>query len=379
MKRLIVVMMSFAVMIVSVCSFTIAYADDSYVVQADDIYAKQGETVTVPLKLSGNKGLMGFKISIRYPDNQLVLADVSSGSLTADGLFNTTITDYYSVKGKFDVVWSDNAEVKDDGTLFIMTYKVKGSSDNGGYNISVTFSQEDTFNEKFEDVKLNCNPIKVNIGKDAPKEEQPTTTKKSSSDGDKVSDDYLISSTEQIIRSFGKTDIDSLTADQQKTVVEYVNNRVDSYGSGKKYDSFEEMKQDYLDATKNVATRKVLESTDPEAIVKVTDEVLKEYGVNSFSEIPADKKQEAVDKALQRLAEEGADENGFGSINSYDDAYQVLDEIKDRAKEDNEKTTTGLTQKAEHKHKQIIIIVCLTCVIIAGVVAIVILKRRKTI
>lgn len=374
-------MISFAVMLVSVCSFVVAYADDSYIVKADDIYAKQGETVTVPLKLSNNKGLMGFKISIKYPANQLVLTDVSSGSLTANGLFNTTITDYYSVKGKFDVVWSDNAEVKDDGTLFIMTYKVKESSDDGEYNISVTYNQEDTFNEKFEDVKLSCGPIKVNIGKDVPKKEQTTTTKKSSSPGDKVSDDYLISSVEQIIQSYGVDDFSSLTEEQQQNIVSYVNGRVDSYGGGKKYGSFDELKQDYLEAIKNEASRKVVESTDPDAIIKAADEVLKEYGVNSFSEIPADKKQVAVEKMLQKLADEGADEEGFNHLTSVDDAAKALDFAVKTACEEKDETISPSEEKGETNKKNskliITIVACLAglAIIIFGVI--IVKKRRK--
>lgn len=373
-------MMSFAVMFISVCSFTIAYADDSYVVKADDIYAKQGETVTVPLKLSGNKGLMGFKISIKYPDNQLVLTDVSSGSLTADGLFNTTITDYYSVKGKFDVVWSDNAEVKNDGTLFMMTYKVKESSDDGEYNISVTFSQEDTFNEKFEDAKLSCSPIKVHIGKDAPKKEQITTTKKLSSDSNKVSDDYLTSSVEQIMQSYGVDNVNSLTEELQKNVVSYVNGRVDSYGGGKKYESFDELKQDYLEATKNEAARKVVESTDPDAIIKAAGEVLKEYGVNTFSEIPADKKQEAVDKMLQKLANEGADEEGFNHLATMGDGAEALDNVVKTAQEEKDNTITIAKEKQAKKNiNTIIIITTVLIVTLALIILKSIIKKRRAI
>ena len=196
MKRL----LCFIITIILVLSVGFyAYADDNYIVNVNDVNTKQGEMITIPVQLKNNKGIMGFRITIKYPNNQLELKDVSSGSITADGLFNTTITDYYSVKGKFDVVWSDNAEVKYDGTLFIMTYKVKEVSDDGEYNISVTYSQEDTFNEKFENVKLNCSPIKVNIGKDAPKEESTTMTKKSADKGNRVADDYLIASVDWII------------------------------------------------------------------------------------------------------------------------------------------------------------------------------------
>lgn len=388
MKRL----LCFFVVIILLLSIGFnSYADDSYIVHSDHVYAKQGETVTVPLKLSENKGLMGFRITIKYPNNQLELKDVSSGSVTFDGLFNTTITDYYSVKGTFDVVWSDNAEVKDDGTLFIMTYKVKESADDGEYNISVTYSQDDTFNEKFEDVKLSCSPAKVYIGDviipDTVQEDitNPETTSKKDTggkqDGVSVSDDYLIASVEQIMQSFGADNMDTLTEEQQEAVLDYVNNRIDSYSGGKKYESFDELRQDYLDATKNEAARKVVESTDPDAIMKAADEVLKEYGVNSFSEIPADKKQEAVDNMLQKLADEGSDEKGFNHLASVDDAAEALDSVVKTAREEKDKTV-GPSEEKDIKNKEsgklvIIILACIVglAVIIFGII--IVKKRRK--
>lgn len=381
LKRIFILIVSFAIFVASVFGVRIAYADDNYIVKADDIIVNQGETITVPLKLTGNNGLMGFRLSVKYPDNQLILTDVSSGSITAEGLFNTTITDYYSVKGGFDVVWSQNTEIKEDGTLFIMTYKVKETAMDGEYNISVTYSSEDTFDEKFEDVKFNCSPIKVYIGDvTVPDTQQKeTTTKVIEEDGNnkQVSDDYLISSVEQMIQSLGENDIESLTEEQQNTVVEYVNNRIDSYGGGKKYSSFDELKQDYIEATKNEAARKIVESTDPEVIIKVADEVLKEYGGNSFSEIPTDKKQVAVDKMLQKLADQGADEEGFKYITSIDDAAEALDKAVDSAREEKDKTVTPKKEKVAKGDRKSVIITIVCLVGLASVILIFILIKKE--
>ena len=108
-----------------------AYAKEDYLVYSDKISAQQGETVTVPLKISGNKGLMGFRITVKYPDSVMKLTDVSSGSLTNDGLFNTTVTSYEGLKGEFDILWSDSKEVEEDGTLAVLTYQIKPTADNG--------------------------------------------------------------------------------------------------------------------------------------------------------------------------------------------------------------------------------------------------------
>ncbi len=374
-------MLSFAVMLVSVCSFAIAYADDGYVVKSDDIIAQQGEAVTVPLNLSGNNGLMGFKLTVEYPDGQLRLTNVSSGSLTADGLFNTTVTSYEAVKGSFDILWSNNAEVKGDGTLAVLTFSIKPTADNGEYNISVTYSQEDTFNEAFEDVRLNCKPIKVTVSDEITSKvtEKATAAKTDNENENKVSGDYLIASVEQIVQSFGTNDINSLTEEQQKTAMEYVNNRVDSYGGGKQYSDFDDLKEDYAEAVKTETVRKLFESADTEAIITTADEVLAEYGAKSFSELPDDKKQEAVEKALKMLAESGADEEGFQHIDSYDVAAVALDEaVKSARGEENITLTTSESgNSSKKKIEAIAIIAVLTALIFILILSVVLIIRRR--
>lgn len=92
-------------------------------VYSDEVYAALKESFTVPIKLKNNAGLMGFKITVKYPEAQIALKDISSGSLTNKGMFNTTVTDYYSVKGRFNVIWSDTQNVSEDGTLFMLTFE----------------------------------------------------------------------------------------------------------------------------------------------------------------------------------------------------------------------------------------------------------------
>ena len=379
MKRLLCfIIASILLLSTSLC----VYADDSYVVKAESVQTEQGETITVPLKLSGNKGLMGFRITIKYPDNQLVLTDVSSGSLTEDGLFNTTITSYEALKGSFDILWSSNKETKEDGTLFLMTYRVKETADDGEYSISVNYSQEDTFNEKYEDVKLSCKQIKVYVGEivtTTVNQEQSTNTKTNDNDKNKVSDDYLISSVEQIVKSFGTNDINSLNAEHQKTVVEYVNNRVDSYGGGKKYSNFNELKADYLEAVRIEAVRKVIESADPETIVSVSNEVLNEYKAKSFSELPDDKKREAVDKTLQKLADNGADEEGFKHIDSYEDAAKAIDETVKTAKEENNSSIilSEDEKPSNEKTKAIVVIIVIAVLVLALIISLIFIIKRR--
>ena len=368
----------FSAVIILSSSF-IAFADDGYIVSSPDIAAKQEESITIPINLSQNKGLMGFRITVRYPEDKLKLTNVSSGSLTADGLFNTTVSSYEALKGEFDILWSDSKETKSDGTLAVMTYSIKSTADNGKCSIELSYSQDDTFNEKLEDVKLKCSPIKVTVGEEEQTAEPETeaTTKSNNDTSQIVSDDYLVSSVNEITNSFGKSDIEQLDKNEQKTALEYVNNRVESFGGGKKYSDFEELKTDYSKALKNEAVRKVLESTDDERIAAAKNEVLKEYGVSSFKEIPKEKKKEANEKMLQKLKDSGADLSGFENINDEETVAEKLDDIVSQSEKRNNKAIDVTADKNSSKKAEIVIAVIAVSVAAIAIIGLVILKRRQ--
>ncbi|MBQ9531403.1 MAG: hypothetical protein IJR70_04970 [Eubacterium sp.] len=360
-----------------------AYAKEDYLVYSDKISAQQGETVTVPLKISGNKGLMGFRITVKYPDSVMKLTDVSSGSLTNDGLFNTTVTSYEGLKGEFDILWSDSKEVEEDGTLAVLTYQIKPTADNGKYDISLNYSKDDTFNGKYEDASLKCSPIKITVGKEekTTKAENKTEASiKSNNDNLKaVSDDYLVSSVNEITHSFGKSDIELLNESEQKAAVEYVNNRVETYDeNAKKYSNFEELKNDYYKAVNNEAVRRVLESTDDSVIAAAKNEVLKEYGASSFKEIPKENKKEANEKMLQKLKDSGADLSGFENITDEETAAEKLDEIVSQSEQRNKETIDIATNKNNGKKSEIIIsVVAVSAIVLAIVFLAVLFKKRR--
>ncbi|MGN0534032.1 MAG: cohesin domain-containing protein [Eubacterium sp.] len=392
-KVILSLLIIFTVTYVCLGNQLISFAADEYIVSSDNITAKQGETITVPVTLTNNNGIMGFRITVRYPSSQLELTNISSGSITKDGLFNTTVTDYASVKGSFDVLWSSSSQVKGDGTLVMISFKIKNIASNGDYSISFSYSQEDTFNESFKDVKLKCSPVTVTVNdgsvpieiteSQTAKDEnnEPQTTDKQID----VSDDYLIDSVKSVLISFGVNDIDSLTENQQNTLLEFVNNRIESFSpNAKKFDSFAELRVAYMNAIKNMAVDNVLQSTDGQVIIDTAEETLEKYNANSFSEIPDDKKKAAVDEAIGKLAESGADTSAFSNFNSYDNAAEALDEAVKKAEEQEQQSVTGErtenTDKNENNpsHKNTIIIVAVSLLAaLALIVLILVIRRRK--
>lgn len=375
LKKVLMALMAF-VLLLSNCLTVLAVEKPT--VYSDEVYAALKESFTVPIKLKNNAGLMGFKITVKYPEAQIALKDISSGSLTKKGMFNTTVTDYYSVKGSFDVIWSDTQNVSEDGTLFMLTFETLGYADYGKYKIDLTYSADDTFNEKWKAVQLDCQSITINIldSKSASKKNEVKTILPSNNSGKPVSDDYLISSVKAMLESYQIVDISDVSDDAQKdSFLKFVNSRNLAYSKDAvQFRSFDELKEAYIKALKNSATKNVLESVDGEKVISISDRILKEYGVGSFSELSDDKKEAAVESALGSIAGEGGDTREFAKILDNDTAADVLDGIVNGAKIDQK--NLNKVKNMGNVHLGIKIIIIFGCLIIILII-ILFLKNKK--
>lgn len=363
-----------------------AFAKNANTVSSDNVNTKQGESFTIPIRLENNKGIMGFKITVEYPNEKLTLTDVSSGSVTNGGLFNTTVMSYAAVNGSFDVVWSDVQNFTNDGTLFMLTFSVSEIADDCICKIELSYSQDDTFNEDWEDVKLNCKSVSVRIGEPketlSPEKTEQTTEKNEDKKKVQVSDDYLISSVKSVLTSFGVADIEKVKDEQKPIVLEFVNNKLKSYDVNViTFSSFEELKAAYNIAVKNQAEKLVNDSVDSNIVIDKADEVLNEFGADSFKDVPADKKEDAVDKMLNSLSENNAEVHGFNDVTNSDDAAEVLDSIVENAieqensgipvqQEDNADTEDDGTLK-------IIIFVIIAVIVVVVVIVMLMINKKK--
>lgn len=375
-------------MLILLSANIIALANDDYIVGSEDVIVKQGESVVIPIELTNNKGIMGMRLTVKYPKNQLELTNISSGVITKGGLFNTTVNSYEAVNGTFDMVWSTTEDVDTDGTIMMLTFKASAIASNGKYSISLSYSQEDTFNEKWQDVKLQCSPITVTIsdGTWFPEDETTTTTttQSTTSSQDKVvvSDDYLIASVKSAMNSFSQIDIDSLTDDQKDVVLQFVNNRLLAYDSNARtYDSFEELRDAYKTAVKNETVQNIVESTNGDKIIDATESVLKENNADSFAEIPDDKKKDAVDKAIQNLAAAGADTSGFANVTDIDEAAEILDQTVEKTQQQEDEsldpTPSDPITKTESKTNIIPIIIGASVAVVAIALALFLIIKKK--
>ena len=94
-----------------------------------------------------------------------LIPKVTSGNVTAKGMLNDSILN--SSAESFDVVWTGTENVEGAGVLFTVSVDVMQNAELKDYKIALSFSQADTFNEKYEDVFLDCKEITLTIGSES--------------------------------------------------------------------------------------------------------------------------------------------------------------------------------------------------------------------
>jgi len=144
-------------------------------VTADPVEALAGQSVSIPVYITNNHGIMGFKISVEYPAETLINPTVKRGEVTARGMMDDTIVD--STRGAFSIVWNNTEDVKIDDTVFILGFSVAPNAHDRDVDIRLTYSQPDTFNEQWEDVILNMSYIKVHIGGNSSSSQETDTNR----------------------------------------------------------------------------------------------------------------------------------------------------------------------------------------------------------
>lgn len=150
-----------SILMITSSAFVMTFAAGSATISAGQIgTATPGQHITIPVSISNNTGIMGFSISFEYDKNVLTPVSATSGTVI-NGLFDNSIET--SEAGSFDVVWSGTEDCKQNGVLFNITFAVNSSA-SGTTKIDVSYSQADTFNEKWEDVVLDCKDINLSIG-----------------------------------------------------------------------------------------------------------------------------------------------------------------------------------------------------------------------
>ena len=126
---------------------------------------KQGETVTVEVRLEGNTGLASLTLDIGYDTNVFELVSqtsVRNGAALGSLLF-TGLTDETYQNNPFRVSWFGTENDDSDGVILSIDFKVKDDAADGDYNITVDYSPGNTRDEDLNLVALDAVDASVTV------------------------------------------------------------------------------------------------------------------------------------------------------------------------------------------------------------------------
>ncbi len=352
----------------------IAFADTTPTVFADDVVLTENETL-IPIKIEGNSGLMGFKFNVKYDSTKVKIKSVTKGDFCSKGNF---VTNFGTNDSTFDVVWNYTENITSDGTLFTLSAKSEDGA-NGSSKIELSYSQPDTFDVTYKDVKLDCKSIDVSFS-EASKTTTKVTTESNSTtvkSNTWVADDkQFMEAVDTTLRQEGVESLDDVK-DKYAFIKELNKNLNTITGSNdNKIVDFDSLKDTYKNSYSNEFIKEVTNNIDDEKVQEILNDTLKEYGVDDVRKLSDEDKPKFIKEFQQKLQDEDADVPNISEDLSTDEAVDVISKL-DKSTEPDE--TEEVTSNEQSNSKNIWIIAGSVVAVIAviAIIILLILKRKN--
>lgn len=129
-------------------------------IYADNVQGNAGEQVTIPVYIKNNTGIMGISIKLSYDSEILLPQKVTAGSVLASGQINDNIET--ATESEVEIYWASSENVNSDGCLFYVTFNVLEEAEGESY-IKMSYLPQNTFDQNWVDVDLDCRDITVNV------------------------------------------------------------------------------------------------------------------------------------------------------------------------------------------------------------------------
>ena len=368
MKRLTVVILSILLLLLS--AVPALAAGTVAVISAEDA-ALSNNTILVPVSISNNPGIMGFKVTASYPSELLEISSVTAGNVTSKGSF---IHNAGKTTGQVDIIWYSTEQAMENGSLFVLTVKPTGSFTSGETTqISLSYSQADTFNEQYEDVAFDCKPINVYYGDQNSKNTAGDETTQGSSAEIVLTDDQIIDAVDVVLDNSDITSIDEI---DNETLTEVNNNIITIAGpNAPQFNTVEDLRVQYKAARINEYKAQVDINMDPSKTSEGLNGILNNRNADSFSNLNDKDKKEAVSEAYKILQELDDTLPGMDDCLSDDESAIMFDEIINEIESNNQ---TQLETKNNNNGLLFIIIIVISLIVVAGIIVYFVLIKKRS-
>ncbi|MGN0542910.1 MAG: cohesin domain-containing protein [Acutalibacteraceae bacterium] len=340
-----------------------SFAANTAVVYALDTNANAGKVVFIPIQIKDNPGLMGFRLTITYDPETFSPRLVSRGSLTESGALEDSIGT--SEEASFDIVWNDTKQTDKDGTVAVVGFDCSSKA-SGSAQISIRYAPEDTFNEKYEDVSIDCRSVNIsfegNAETAAPEDKRDITPEDIVLAVETVQGDPQMEPTQAVM-------------DAVNAVLTQLTGQKEPY-----YNSPEEITPSYIESVKETFTQDVLDSVEASQAMEIVQNALDTVEAESPDAVQEDRKIDFISNVEAALEAKAPDIKTLSDYIKTDDEIAVISDLLEGAKkeaESNKNVSEKLAASFNENSLFPIAVICLAVVIAAVSVCTVIRKNRK--
>lgn len=366
MKKFILFLLT---LVISIQGCMICLASNNPIIYADEVSLSVNEIQLLPVNIKNNSGIMGFKIIVEYPSEYINIKSITKGSVTSGGNFNHNLG---LKENKVDIIWNSIEDVKKDGSLFVLGVELlKEITDD--IIIKLSFSQEDTFNENWEDVVFDCKDIIISVYS-VTQETTVSGTENSVKMPTQIDDSQVIDAVKITLEQNGYENLQDVD-DTEKFIKDFNENLETITGSNEhNVADFDTIKSMYTSAYEGEFIIEITNNIDTDKIQFAVKETLDEFNVKSIDELDEKDKVEFVQKLEEKLKEQNPGTPNISEDLEADKALDIIEKLYELT------DTKDNQQGNENNHSNQIIIVVVISVALAVLIAIVIiiLKKKKS-
>ncbi len=332
---------------------------------------------------------MGFKITVDYDKSVLTSPKVTKGDITGNGMLNDSIG--VSPEGTIEIVWSGTQNEVGNGTLMILSFTAVEAEDT---QIRLSYSQPDTFNEAWDDVELKCSDIAVRFSADTsnavtndvigtentavqPWESETDPTLPSASE--QPDSEEIKNAVDIVLGETDKGHIDEIPEEEKSDFIDRTNEilGVLTGKPEKPFVNIDEIKDAYSGAVADEFVDDTKEAVDSDKIENAISDSLASVGAESVESVPAEKREEFVQKVESNIAQYAPDVDTISDKLTADEAVEAIKQLQS---ENKVAATEGVKLPDPPKNNTVSIIILITAVIFSVViitVTVVYIKRKK--
>ena len=138
---------------------------DTFMIQVGNITGKPGDEIDIPIVITNNQGIAGFKFRLHFDNTKLLPISIMQGDVLHAGSITSNLQSDGDLSHLDYVtsVWASTSNITGDGVMYSVRFKIKDGTDNEITLLTVSYSPGDVINQTLDVLKPEVTQGRVEI------------------------------------------------------------------------------------------------------------------------------------------------------------------------------------------------------------------------